>query len=258
MIGLYDMMYNLVDLTDKKIVVIGASSGIGRETAILLSKLGAQLILVARRKDELIKTLDMMEKEKEHTYFEADLTILDKIDVLIGKIVEKMGALDGLVFCAGIGGNFPLKSLNPNRVDSMMRINLEAFIETVRCVTMRNRYNKGMRIVGVSSVASFSGEKAHTIYSATKAGMDGAVRCMAYELGNKGICINTVAPSIILTEMTKDYLSDDNNVLKTINKQYLGVGYPINVANGIAFLLSPAARFITGICMPIDGGYLSI
>lgn len=252
-------MYNLVDLTGKKIIVTGASSGIGRETAIVLSKLGAQVILLARRRNELESTLSMLEPGNGHCFYECDLSDLETIEKLIKTIVSEVGPLDGMAYCAGIGGDYPIKFMKPDRFEKIMRINLLAFVEIVRCITLKKNYNSGMRIVGISSIASMCGDKVHVAYSASKAGMDGAVRCMACELAEKGICVNTVAPAMIETQMYEDFMKErgENNqgYQKIINRQYLGIGKPNDVANGIAFLLSSAASFITGVSLPIDGGY---
>ncbi len=255
-------MYNLVDLTGKKIIVTGASSGIGRETAIVLSKLGAQVILLARRRNELESTLGMLESDNGHCFYECDLSDLETIEKLIKTIVSEVGPLDGMAYCAGFTRDYPMKFMKPEVVESVMKTNFEAFVEIVRCLAIKKNYNRGMRIVGISSVAAMHGAKAHLAYAASKAAMDGAVRCMAYELADKGICVNTVAPAMIATKMyqdTLDALADPDVYNEALlGRQYLGIGEPVDVANSIAFLLSSAAKFITGICMPIDGGFTSI
>ena len=119
-------------------------------------------------------------------------------------------------------------------------------------------YNPGLRIVGVSSTAAFSGTPAHTTYSASKAAMSSAVRCLARELADKGISINTVSPSMIRTDMYEKWLDDNGEdgyqVKKLRRMQYLGVGEAADIANAVSFLLSSAARFITGTSLVVDGG----
>lgn len=246
---------NLIDLTNKKIIVVGASQGIGQGTAILLSKLGGQLILIARNEDKLRATLELLDGAN-HNYYVMDVENLDDIESTIKQIVKDLGPVDGLVYCAGISTSRPLQFFKPDIVRRVLDINLNGFIEIVRCLTKKNRFNPGMRIVGISSIASIQGDKTHTIYAASKAALDSAVKCMAKELADKNICVNTVAPAFIKTAMYDSYINHNGQeaVEKILNRQYLGLGYVEDVANAIAFLISPAARFITGICLPVDGG----
>ena len=251
-------MKTLVDLSDKRILVIGASSGIGKQTAITLSQVGAKLSLVARSEDKLKATLECLEGEG-NDYYIADISAVDTIESLIKKIVTRNGPLDGLVYTAGVGTALPLMQSKPEKVQDTFDVNFFGFFEVVRQISRKGRFNPGMRIVGVSSCASLSGEKTKAIYSASKAAMDSAVRCMAKELAEKGICVNTVAPAMTATELYSYYVAkygeDSETNKELLNRQYLGIAQPQDIANAIAFLLSPAARFITGITMPVDGGY---
>lgn len=250
-------MNNLIDLTGKQILVIGASSGIGKQTAITLSTVGAKVSLVARNENGLQKTLSALSGE-DHDYYVADVSDMSIIESLIKRIVEKKGPLDGMVYSAGVSMYLPLQLFKPEKLQALFAINFFGFIECVRQITKKGRYNKGMRIVAVSSVSSIKGNKTQTGYSASKAAMNAAVRCIAREVADKEICINSIAPGLTATEM---YLNYSNNVGKDsdsfrelMNRQYLGLGEPIDIANSIVFLLSPAARFITGITIPVDGG----
>ncbi len=254
-------MFNLVDLTGKKIVVTGASQGIGRDTAIMLSKLGAQLALVARGEEKLKETLSLLEGEG-HKYYILDISELSSIEGCVKDIVKDFGPLDGLVYAAGINLDRPLQLFKPDVVSNVLDVNLGGFIEIIRCMTKKKNFNTGMRIVGVSSTSAMKGTKAHVAYSASKAGMDGAVRCLARELADKNICVNTVAPGMIRTAMYEKYLEGNGGVdgvsnKGLLNRQYLGIGETSDVASAIAFLISPASRFITGICLPVDGGLTS-
>ena len=247
-------MTNLIDLTGKRILVVGASSGIGKQTAITLSNVGAWLTLIARNEEGLLNTLQSLEGEG-HDYFVADISDVDTIENLVKQIVAKNGPLDGVVYSAGVGMALPLMQSKPEKVKSAFNV---GFFELMRQVSRKGRFNPGMRIVGVSSCASLRGDKSKAIYSSSKAAMDSAVRCMAKELADKGICINTVAPSMTATELYNRYLEkygeDSKTNYELLNRQYLGIAQPQDIANAIVFLISPAARFITGITMPVDGG----
>ena len=248
-------MRNLIDLSSKMIIVAGASSGIGEQTAITLSELGARVVLVARRENLLEEVLSRLDGEG-HAYYTADLHELESIGALMKQITSEQGCADGLVYAAGITRPLPLKMLSPAKVYESFEINFFAFMETVRQLCKKGRYNEGLRIVGISSAASLQGSKAKELYASTKAAMDAAVRCLANELAEKQICINTVAPSLIATKLFEGYAESVGNEAsqENIKRQYLGVGKPEDVANAIAFLISPAARFITGITLPVDGG----
>ena len=254
-------MFNLVDLTGKNVVVVGASQGIGRDTAIMLSKLGAKVIAIARSEVKLKETISMLEGSS-HRYYCLDVNDLESIEECAKLIVDENGAVDGMVYSAGITNDRPLNLFKPEVVDQVLKVNLGGFIEFTRCLTKRKRFNSGMRIVGISSTAGLRGSKAHLAYSASKAGMNGAMRCMAIELAEKGIGVNTVAPGMIATSMYEKYLEGNGGVdgaanLGLLARQYMGIGKTDDVAAAIAFLLSPVSRFITGVCLPIDGGLVS-
>lgn len=250
-------MFNLIDLSEKKIIVIGASSGIGKQTAITLSRVGAKVILVARREDKLLETMSLLEGEG-HGIHCFDTQKLDEIEGHIKQIIAELGPVDGMVYSAGVGTAIPLLQTKPEKLQNVFEVNLFGFIEVVRQLCRKGRFNPGMRIVGISSCASLRGDKSKTAYSASKAAMDSAIRCIAREMADKGICINSVAPSMTATELYGHYLekygedSDTNQEL--LKRQYLGIAETQDIANAVAFLISPAAKFITGITLPVDGG----
>lgn len=250
-------MNSLIDLSGKHILIAGASSGIGRQTAITLSGVGARLTLVARREEQL-KDVIAEADGSGHSYYCADLTQLGNMEALIKRIVQERGAVDGFVYSVGISKTMPLKLASPEKVQDMFNVNLFPFFELVRQICKKGRYNDHLRIVGVSSIASVRGNKAQEMYAMTKAAMDASVRCLAQELAEKGICLNTVAPSMIATAMYEKHLTnfgaESEAVQDMLKRQYLGVGQTEDVANAIAFLISPAARFITGVMLPVDGG----
>lgn len=252
-------MKNIIDLTDRTILVAGASSGMGAETTVLCSELGAKIVLVARREDKLREVMQKLQGDG-HSYFPFDLNELDNIEVFIKSVVKETGALDGMVYSAGIPGTRPLKMLKPAALSEVMNINFSAFVELVRCVTKKNMFNRGMSIVGISSISSTMGSLGKTAYCSSKAAMDSATRCMAKELAPNGIRVNTVCPGIIETALFQtfqDNAGDSHDAQAKIERQYLGLGKPIDVANTIAFLLSDASRMITGANIGVDGGMLS-
>ena len=245
------------NFNNKRILIIGASSGIGAKTANVLGENGAHLILVARRED-LLRELCKSIGESKSCYYTADVSDISKIEILINRIVLENGKLDGAVYAAGITDDVPLKFLDYDRLIKTFNINYFAFVEFIRQISNRNNYNPGMRIVAISSISSIKGEKAHTSYCASKAAMDATIRCLSKELYNKGIILNSVQPGMIKTSMYDEFLikyGNDGTANQTLTaSQYAGVGNPEDIANVIAFLLSSKSKFITGVSIPVDGG----
>lgn len=251
------MMYNSNEFSGKRILITGAAVGIGKETAIQLSKMGALLILVDLDEDELTKTVTLLSHEK-HIQIQFDMGNVDEIDPKIKEIMKLSGPVDGLVHCVGIRNRRPLSMLSPKILSDVMRINFVSFIEMIRCLTKKNHYNEGFSVVGVSSISSLRGGPSVTAYAASKAAMDGAVRCLAKELAPKKIRLNTVVPAQINTPAYANLtLINADTEDAILSRQYLGLGNPIDVTNAIIFLLSTRSSFISGSALPVDGGFLS-
>lgn len=252
-------MINPMDLTGKHILITGASSGIGKATAIYLSKLGAKLTLVARNQEKLSGTLKLLEGEG-HDIYPFDLKLVNLIEDLINKIVDNSGALDGLVHCAGIATMRPLRMTKPDFLHDIMLINYYSFVELIRCASKKDKYKEGASFIGMSSVASKYGDKSKLGYCSSKAAMDAAVRCMAKELAYKKIRVNTVVAGFIKTEMYEEYIDTVGEEAVDINisaNQYLGIGDTKDIANAMAYLLSDISKIITGTGLVVDGGVLS-
>lgn len=253
-------MKTLVDLSGRQILVVGASSGIGKQTAITLSQIGAKVSLVARSEEKLQTVMNELEGS-DHSYYVADVSNVGTIDALMKMIVAEHGPLDGMVYSAGITGSCPLNMLKPEKLLQVMNTNFFGFVECVRQFSKKKYHSDNASVVAISSLAASVGDKSHTAYSASKAAMDGAIRCMAIELAEKGIVINSVSPGMIKTEMFYNFMGrneDDSDAVRKIKeRQYLGYGTPEDVANAICFMLSPASKFITGVTLPVDGGYTS-
>lgn len=251
-------MINPMDLSGKRILVTGASSGIGKAVAIKLSELGAEVIIIARSEDKLKQTISELSGDN-HSFYSFDLKNVNEIEHLVKKIVSDTGKLDGLVHCAGIATMCPLKMTTYDFLHDMMLINFYAFVELVRVYSHKKHCNGGS-IVVMSSVASKSGDKSKTAYCASKAAVDGAIRTMAKELAVKKIRINSIVAGFIKTDMYEQYLdcTSEETIDKVVfNRQFMGLGETGDVADAIAYLLSDAAKFITGTGMVVDGGYLT-
>jgi len=250
---------NFVNFEGKNILISGGAKGIGKETAILLSKLGAKVILVDLFPEELSNVLNILPGDK-HSVYQYDLSDSDNIENLIDKIILDNGKLDGFVHCVGVRCRRPLSLLKPKVLNEILNVNFVSFVELTRCITKKANYNLGLSIVGISSISSIVGGKSVTAYASSKAAMDCAVRCLAKELSVKKIRLNTVVPSTINTHVFEEFNNNSNDSEfkdSILQRQYLGIGNPEDVANLIVFLLSSNSSFITGTSIPVDGGYLS-
>ena len=247
---------NLVNLTDKKILVTGASSGIGRACAILISKLGANVILVARREDKLKETLSMMESSNRHMIIPCNISDVENISTLVSKI----GKIDGLVHSAGVAPMCPVGFIDSVQINSVFKINYYSFLELIKHYSKTKNRNSIMSVVAISSVSASVGWAGGSVYCGSKGALSATVRALAVELASKRIRVNAVSPSNIKTPLYEKgaaEMNDEESMQGLIAKQPLGLGTPEMVANVVAFLLSEASSFITGVDLHVDGGYLA-
>lgn len=194
-----------------------------------------------------------------HSMYIMDLTKIDSIEGTISRLCAENGPISGFVHCAGIAPMRPFKMTKYENILPTMQINFFSFVEIVRCITLKSRFQDGGSIVAMSSTGSIHGKPSKTAYSASKAAMDAAIRCMVCDLQKRRIRINSVMPSWVRTDMYGSFLRDypDSKDIREINeRQFMGVTEPEEVANVIAFLLSDATKSITGTYIQMDGGIL--
>lgn len=250
-------MWNPFDFTGKKIVIAGATSGMGRALAIKLSQQGAETSLVGRDFEKLKKIQAEIKTGQSQVYVK-DFGCPNGFQDTLDNIVSDGKKIDGLVYCAGITKILPLSFLSKKNMDESMTVNLYSFVELVGLLS-KKKYHNNASIVGISSIATQYPQKCQGIYVATKSAMNGMVTSMAMELAEKGIRINTVMPSSTKTKMYEDSLEGKSpEEIKNIeNKQILGVADPDDIANIIMFLLSDASKMITGRAIYADAGCIN-
>jgi NAD(P)-dependent dehydrogenase (short-subunit alcohol dehydrogenase family) len=250
-------MYNPLDLTGKLILVTGASSGIGRATAVVLSRMGARLILAGRRQDALEQTRSSMENSACHLCSTFDLTNLDEIPKWVTQVVGSAESLlDGVVHTAGISANVPLRAVSRANMGKLMEPNVYATLMLLRGATARSvAATSGMSIVLISSVAAVVPSPGLITYAATKAAINSIARSAAKELAVKHIRVNSIIPGYVQTPMLTQFADDITDFEHIRKQQFLGIIDPEEVAVMAAYLLSNAARSITGSQFLMDGGF---
>lgn len=242
----------MFDLNDKVVLITGAASGIGRETSIILSRYGARLILLDISELGLRETLGMMSGDN-HVIAVVDLSDIDSLKV-VPNIIESVGKISGLVHCAGISSRKPLNVLTRNGFNKLMDVNFYSFVELVKITTKKKYFEDGGSIVVISSISSIKGYKAKTEYCVSKAAIDAFVRCMALELADRRIKVNSIMPAVVKTPMALNAMSLNSSLGVENVVSPLGYTEPAEVANVIAFLLSNLIKTITGTSILIDGG----
>lgn len=242
--------YNPFSLAGKTILVTGASSGIGRATAIECSKMGASLIISGRDEDRLQQTFTTLCGDNHKTLV-ADLTKEEELKSL----VDTIDMIDGAVLCAGIGETLPIAFSSQKKFHKLFEINLFSHTELIRMLIKKKRFNKDASIVAISSISAFTHELGNGIYGAGKAALSSWIKYAAFELGPKHIRLNCICPGMIETPLIRGGSITDEQLTQNMKEYPLQrYGNPEEIAYGAIYLLSDASAWITGTDLIIDGG----
>ena len=243
--------YNPFSLAGKTILITGASSGIGKETAIQCSKMGAKVIITARNEERLRDTFSQMEGDN-HQMILAELTNQEDVERLVGEV----SALQGVVLCAGKALTSPFLFSTRDKYDEIFNVNFFAPVELLRLLVKKKKLDKESSVVFVSSIGGVDSFLfGNVVYGASKAAINSTMRYCAKELAAKKIRVNSVNPGMVNTKLIQGgAISEEQHKMDMERYPLKRYGEPEDIAYGIIYLLSDASSWVTGHSLVIDGG----
>lgn len=241
----------MFDLTDKKALVTGASGGIGGEIAKALHAAGATVGLSGTR-EEPLQALAAELGERAHV-LPCNLSDGAAVDALPKQAIEAMGGVDILVNNAGITRDQLFMRMSDEEWQSVIDVNLTSTMRLCRGVMRPMMKSRWGRIINISSIVGATGNPGQVNYAASKAGMVGLTKSIAYEVASRGITANAVAPGFIATAMT-DKLTDDQKAAINTKIPASRMGKPEEIAAAVLYLASSEAGYVTGATLHVNGG----
>lgn len=245
--------FNPFSLSGKRILVTGASSGLGYAIAISCARMGAELIVTGRDPQRLDKTLAELREISTcgHASVIADLTIPAQRALLLEQIDSE---IHGVVHCAGISKLCPTRMMHEAHLRELHAINIEAPMLLTQGLLKRNLISVGGSILFIASIAAYIGVPGVGVYSGTKAAIIAMARCLASEVAKRKIRVNCLAPSLVETPLFEKAAEIIGSMEKQQSNHPLGFGKPDDIANASIFMLSDASRWVTGATLIMDGG----
>lgn len=246
----------MFDLTGKTALVTGASGGIGAEIAKALHAQGATVGLTGTRVEALEKVAAEIGGERVHI-LPCNLSDDEALAGLPKQAEAAMGGIDILVNNAGLTRDMLAMRLKDEDWDAVINVNLSAAFKLSKAVLRGMMKKRWGRIIGITSIVGVTGNAGQTNYAASKAGMIGYSKSLAYEVGSRGITVNCLAPGYIETAMTADLPEDVTNAM--MSKIPAGrMGSPEEIAAGVVYLASNEAQYVTGQTLHVNGGMAMI
>lgn len=240
-------------ITNKVILVTGATSGIGSQVVKSIIQMGGKVVVSARN----IEKLEAIKSELGENIIQnipCDLTKEEEIEFLANEIKT----IDGVVHCAGLVTPYPIRYLSFEKLNETMHLNFYSSVALIGFLDRKKKLQKGASIVFISSISSQFPHKGGSAYGASKAALETFSKVVALEYASKGIRSNCVSPGMVNTPLYEKASEDASHetMQAHIDKYPLGIGQPEDVANAIIYLLSDASRWVTGTNIILDGGVL--
>ena len=247
--------YNPFALEKKTILVTGASSGIGRTTAIECSKMGATVIITARNEVRLTETFDLLDNSlgQQHLMLLADLSIQNDIY----KLVDTLPVLEGVSLNAGIVKTLPIKFINQEALLDVLNVNMIGPVLLTQRLLKKKKLHRGSSVVFTSSIGGVMiSTVGNTMYGISKGGLNAFMKGLALEMASQGIRSNSVNPGFVATNILSAGTISEEQLKENMAKYPLGrFGKPEDIANCAIYLLSDASSWMTGSNILIDGGF---
>lgn len=248
--------YNPFSLEGKTVLVTGASSGIGRSTAIECSKMGATVIITARHEGRLKETLESLDNSlgQQHQILLADLSKEEEII----KLVDSLPVLQGVSLNAGIVKTLPVKFINHDALSEVLNVNMIGPVMLTQRLLKKKKLQKGSSVVFTSSIGGVMiSTIGNTMYGISKGGLNAFMKGLALEMASLGIRSNSVNPGFVATNILSAGVISEEQLKDNMAKYPLGrFGKPEDIAHAIIYLLSDASSWVTGHTLVVDGGMI--
>jgi 3-oxoacyl-[acyl-carrier protein] reductase len=242
-------------LEGKKVLVTGASRGIGREIALEFARLGADVAVNyagnETKANEVVDEIKLLGQDA--IAIQCDVANSESVSEMVKKTIEHFGRLDILVNNAGITRDNLLMRMKESEWDDVINTNLKGVFLCTKAVTRQMMKQRSGRIINIASIVGVSGNAGQANYVAAKAGVIGLTKTAAKELASRGITVNAIAPGFISTDMT-DELTEETQQLMLQQIPLARFGDPKDIASVAAFLASDASQYMTGQTLHVDGG----
>lgn len=242
-------------LENKVVIITGAGSGIGKETALLFAREGAKVVVADMNEMAGEETVAQIKKNGEGFFFKLNVSDREQAKQMVKITLEKYGKLDVLINNAGIVQDAFLSKMTEEQWDKVIDVNLKGVFNCSQAV-VEVMMNQGSGvIINTSSIVGLNGNVGQVNYAATKAGLIGMTKTLAKELGKRGIRVNAVAPGFIATPMTSNVPEKILEMMKE-KTPLRRLGEPKDIANAYLYLASDEANFVNGAVLSVDGGLI--